>query len=65
VKVVVNGTTLTAKVSGTTWKATVPARLLDGSYQVQATVTDAAGNTASATAQLTVDTVSPKVTAGA
>jgi autotransporter-associated beta strand protein len=46
--------TLTATVNGTSWSAAVPTALSDGTYNVQATATDEAGNTAFATGTLTV-----------
>ena len=64
VTVVVNGQTLTAAVNGTTWTVAVPAALADGTYDVQATATDNAGNSAvdSTTNELIVDTKTPTVT---
>ena len=44
VTIVVGGQTLTATVSGTTGKVSVPVALADGTYEVQATATDNAGN---------------------
>jgi Ice-binding-like/Bacterial Ig-like domain len=68
---VVNGTpivemvgqqTLTALVQSTrTWNVT-PAHMGEGARTVTAAVTDPAGNTSTATEQLTVDTVAPAVT---
>jgi hypothetical protein len=67
---VVNGTpivemvgqqTLTALVQSTgTWNVT-PVRMGEGTRTVDAAVTDPAGNTSTATEQLTVDTVAPAV----
>ena len=67
---VVNGTpivetvgqqTLTALVQSTgKWNVT-PAHMGEGERQVDASVTDPAGNTSTATEQLTVDTVAPAV----
>ena len=67
---VVNGTpivetvgqqTLTALVQSTgTWNVT-PAHMGEGSRQVDASVTDPAGNTTTVTEQLTVDTIAPAV----
>jgi cyclophilin family peptidyl-prolyl cis-trans isomerase len=48
--------TLTATVNGTSWSAAVPVALPGGTYNVQATATDEAGNTAFATGTLTVTT---------
>ena len=64
VTVVVNGQTLTAAISGTTWSATVGTALADGVYNVTATAWDGAGNSASdATSnELIVDTLPPTVT---
>ena len=63
VTVLVGGQTLTATVNGTSWTAAVPVALADGTYTVQAAATDNAGNVSlTATAPLTVDTVSPVVT---
>src|SRR5207247_7855359 len=56
--VVVNG--VAATVAGNTFTATVPAS--DGSFTIQATATDAAGNSASADATITVDTAGPVIT---
>lgn len=58
VTVVVGGQTLTATVSGGAWNATVPTALADGTYDVRATATDMAGNSAgdTTTNELTVDT---------
>lgn len=63
VTVVVNGQTLTATVTGTTWAAQVTAATADGTYPVTATATDPAGNSASTTlaAGLVVDTAAPAV----
>ena len=60
VSVTIDGQTLTATPSGGAWSVTSPI-LANGSYPVVASVSDAAGNTASATQQLTVDTVLPVV----
>ena len=62
--VTVNGQTLTAIVSGNDLERTVPVSLADGTYDVQATATDTAGNTATdaTTNELTVDTESRSVT---
>lgn len=64
VVVVVNGQTINATVNGTNWSAMVPGSLSDGTYDVQATATDRAGNqnVITATGALIVDTVSPNVT---
>ena len=63
VTVVVGGQTLTATVTGTSWSVAVPTALADGRYTVQATATDAAGNSSStASGALTVDTAAPTVT---
>jgi hypothetical protein len=45
---------LAATVTGTTWSVALPAGLADGTYSIQATATDAGGNTAFAAAPLTV-----------
>jgi hypothetical protein len=61
VTVAVGGQTLTALVQiGGTWNVT-PATVADGTSQAVAWVTDAAGNTASATQSITIDTVAPIV----
>ena len=64
VTVLVGGQTLAATVSGSGWYLTVPSPLADGIYDVVATATDAAGNSASdaTTSELIVDTVRPVVT---
>ena len=51
--------TLRAIVNGTIWSAAVPTALPDGTYNVQVTATDNAGNTAFVTATLTVGNQSP------
>merc|ERR1712000_728601 len=53
--------TVTVQPDGT-FSADVPAELAEGSYTVQATATDAAGNTASATTSGNLDTTAPTVT---
>ena len=60
----VGGQILNATVNGTTWSVTVPQSLADGTYNVQATATDNAGNVGidSTTNELTVETVPPRVT---
>ena len=64
VTVLVVGQTIPATVTGTTWTATVPVALADGSYTVAATAADNAGNVTTATVlnALVVDTVPPVVT---
>jgi uncharacterized repeat protein (TIGR01451 family) len=64
VVVVVNGQTIPATVNGTNWTANVSTALGDGTYDVQATAADKAGNqhTITATGALVVDTISPTVT---
>ena len=61
VTVTVAGQTLTATPSDGAWSVT-SAILANGTYPVVASVSDGAGNPASATQQLTVDTVLPVVT---
>jgi hypothetical protein len=65
VTVVVGGQTLTATVNGSNWSVTVPTALDEGIYEVQATATDKAGQSASDSTsnELTIDTVAPGVTA--
>ncbi|MEQ5806819.1 Ig-like domain repeat protein, partial [Alteromonas sp. NFXS44] len=53
--------TATVQPDGT-FSADVPAELAEGSYTVQATATDTAGNTASATTSGNLDTTAPTVT---
>ena len=62
--VVVGGQVLTATVVGGAWSVAVPTALADGTYDVQATATDNAGNigTDNTTSELIVDTVKPTVT---
>jgi RHS repeat-associated protein len=62
VTVVVGGQTLAATVTGNTWSVAVPVPLADGTYNLQATATDATGNTGSNANELTVDTVAPAAT---
>jgi hypothetical protein len=61
VTVTIAGQTLTATPSGGTWSVT-SAILANGTYPVVASTSDGAGNTSSATQQLTIDTVPPVVT---
>ncbi|HUF83907.1 MAG TPA: cell wall-binding repeat-containing protein, partial [Acidimicrobiia bacterium] len=61
VTVTVAGQTLTTTVSSGAWSVTASA-LIDGTHTVVASITDAAGNTGTATQALTVDTVAPTVT---
>ena len=57
IALVVGGQALSGVVDGTgSWSIAVPAALADGTYPVSVTATDLAGNTASATQDLTVDT---------
>ncbi|OLU22454.1 hypothetical protein BVH03_24820, partial [Pseudomonas sp. PA15(2017)] len=52
-------TTTATVVAGGTYSADVPAGLVEGSYSVDAKVTDAAGNTGSATDSGAIDTTAP------
>lgn len=61
VTVTVAGQTLSAAPSDGQWSVT-SAILANGTYRVDASVTDAAGNPGSVTQQLTIDTVLPVVT---
>jgi len=61
VTVTVAGQTLTATPDQGTWSVT-SGLLANGTYPVVASVQDAAGNSSSATQQLTVDTVPPGIT---
>jgi hypothetical protein len=61
VTVTVAGQTLTATPTDGLWSTTA-AMMANGTYTVVASVTDGAGNTGTATQQLTVDTVPPVVT---
>ncbi len=61
VTVTIAGQTLTATPSDGLWSTTA-AVLANGTYTVVTSVTDGAGNTGTATQQLTVDTVPPVVT---
>ncbi|YCH23035.1 Ig-like domain-containing protein [Pseudomonas sp. D1-3] len=58
-------TTTATVVAGGTYSANVPAGLVEGPYSVDASVTDAAGNTGSATDSGTVDTTAPVITVDA
>lgn len=62
--VVVQGQTVTATVTGNTWSAVIPGTLVDGTYDVQATAIDKAGNQASTTATgaLIINSIAPGVT---
>ncbi|MER0043315.1 Ig-like domain-containing protein [Pseudomonas sp. MGal98] len=58
-------TTTATVVAGGTYSADVPAGLVEGSYSVNATVTDAAGNNGSATDSGAIDTTAPAITVDA
>ncbi|HDC4406221.1 TPA: Ig-like domain-containing protein, partial [Enterobacter cloacae] len=65
VTVTLNNVSYTASVSGQAWSLKVPVtdviNLANTTYVVTANATDATGNTGTATANLLVDTVSPRV----
>ncbi len=63
VAVSVAGQTVNAQVNGTTWTASIPGSIADGTYDVQVTAIDNAGNQASTTATgaLVINSVSPTV----
>jgi cyclophilin family peptidyl-prolyl cis-trans isomerase len=63
VSVTVNNQTVNATVSGTTWSATLTTALAEGTFAVQATATDAAGNSATTNAGsgLVIDLTPPTV----
>ncbi|AEF23225.1 Ig-like domain-containing protein [Pseudomonas fulva] len=58
-------TTTATVVAGGTYSADVPAGLVEGPYSVDAKVTDAAGNTGSATDTGAIDTTAPVITVDA
>ncbi|WP_256205856.1 MULTISPECIES: Calx-beta domain-containing protein [unclassified Pseudomonas] len=58
-------TTTATVVAGGTYSADVPAGLVEGPYSVDAKVTDAAGNTGSATDNGAIDTTAPVITVDA
>ncbi|MBV7564673.1 Ig-like domain-containing protein [Pseudomonas sp. sia0905] len=58
-------TTTATVVAGGTYSADVPAALVEGPYSVDAKVTDAAGNTGSATDTGAIDTTAPVITVDA
>lgn len=64
VKIVVNGKTYTAAVSGSTWSVTLTTALVGGTYNVSATATASNGATANDTTtnELIIDTTIPVVT---
>jgi hypothetical protein len=64
VQVSVGGQSITAAVSGTTWSAAVPTALADGSYTIDVTATDGAGNvgTTSLANGLVIDSTAPTLT---
>jgi hypothetical protein len=64
VTVVVGGQTITATLSGTNWSATVPTALAEGSYTIDVTAVDSAGNSGhqSLTNGLVIDTTAPTAT---
>ena len=64
VTVTVDGQTLTTTPSGGSWSVASP-MVVNGTYTITASATDGAGNTTTATQQLTVDTLPPIVTLGA
>ncbi|QDU19417.1 beta strand repeat-containing protein [Urbifossiella limnaea] len=63
VSVVVDGQTIPATVSGTSWSAVVPTDIADGTYDVVVTATDVLGNgaTTTLTGGLVVDATAPTV----
>jgi len=61
VLVTVGGTQYPAAVSGTSWSLVLPTALADGTHTVTVTAADAAGNTSTDTATVTVDTAAPVV----
>ncbi|TMP41206.1 Ig-like domain-containing protein, partial [Pseudoalteromonas sp. S1650] len=62
VVVEIAGQTLTTTVdTDGTWQLVVPVDIVDGSYTITASITDDANNTQTATASITVDTVTPVV----
>lgn len=65
VSVTVAGNTLAATVVDKNWSVDVPSALADGQYTIDATVSDAAGNTntTSLVAGLVIDTTAPTVVA--
>ena len=58
-------TTTATVVTGGTYSADVPNGLAEGPYSVDATVTDTAGNTGSASDSGTIDTTAPAITVDA
>lgn len=65
VKVTVNGSTYyNATISGSTWSVTIPVALSTGTYNVQATATNAQGSsvTDSTTGELVLDATKPVIT---
>jgi hypothetical protein len=63
VTVTIDGQTLTATPSNSSWSVPAPT-LANGTYPVTASATDGAGNVGNATQQLTIDTVPPALTLG-
>jgi len=61
ITIIVNGTTRTATASGGTWTINWPITLSTGTYVVNASVTDVAGNTATTAQPLTLDATAPSV----
>ncbi|WP_211183612.1 Ig-like domain-containing protein [Pseudoalteromonas arctica] len=62
VTVTIDGQTLTALVNGSgLWQVTTTA-LADGDYNINATVSDSAGNSVNQTANLSIDTEAPELT---
>jgi membrane protein implicated in regulation of membrane protease activity len=61
IEATIDGVVHTGVVDGTGWSVTSTNPLVDGDYPVSVTATDAAGNTATATQTLTIDTTLPLV----
>lgn len=64
VQVTVDSQTVMASVSGSTWSATLPTALNDGTYVITVTATDVVGNAGTSTLPggLVIDTVAPTAT---
>ncbi|WP_227008931.1 Ig-like domain-containing protein [Pseudoalteromonas prydzensis] len=63
VTVVVDGQTLQATVANDgTWLVTIPTALNDGDYPVEVSITDDAGNLQTASATLSIDSITPVLT---
>lgn len=64
IQVTIDTQTFSGIVAGTTWTATVPTALADGTYTATVTATDTLGNSSTDSDTVIIDTVAPTPTVG-